>query len=108
MFINTAPYLILCIYRPPNSNTETFLYDIKAYLSQLSIQYYNVSHWIIEGDFNIDLFVKSKFADSFINILMCCNIFPTIFQSIHSSSGIFIHNVLISWPGMIDSHILSM
>ena len=69
--INNISYSILCIYRPPNSNTETFLRDVEAYLSQLSILYYNFSYWIIGGDFNIDLFAKFYYADSFINILMC-------------------------------------
>ena len=32
--INNVPYLILCIYRLPNSNTEIFLHDVEAYLSQ--------------------------------------------------------------------------
>ena len=96
--INNVPYLILCIYRPPSSNTETFLHDVEAHLSQLSIQNYNVSHWIIGGDFNIDLFAKSHFADSSINILMCYNMFSTTFQSIHSSSDTLIDNVFISWP----------
>ena len=69
------------------------------------MQYY-VSHWIIGSDFNINLFAKSNYADSFINILMCYNMFPTIFQSTHPSSSTLIDNVFISWPGMIDSHIL--
>ena len=105
VFINNVPYLILCIYRPPDSITETFLHDVEAYLSQSSIQYYNVSHWIIGGDFNIDLFAKSNYANSFINIVMYYNMFPTIFKSTHPSSGTFI-DVPISWPGMINSHIL--
>ena len=105
--LNNVPYLILCIYQPPNSNIETFLHDVEAYLSQLSIQYFIVSHWIIRGDFNIDLFAKSNYADSFINILMFYNMFPSIFQSIHPSSGTLIDNVFISRPGMIDSYILS-
>ena len=41
--INNAPYLILCIYWPCNGNTETFLHDVTANLSHLSIQYCNVS-----------------------------------------------------------------
>ena len=106
--INNVPYLILSVYRPPNNNTETFLHDVEAYLSQLSIQYYSVSHWIIGGDFNIDLFAKSNYADSFINILMFYNMFPTIFQSTHPSSGTLIDKMFISWPGMIDSHIRSV
>ena len=44
IYINDVPCLILCIYRPPHNNTETFLHDIEVYLSQLSIQYYNVSY----------------------------------------------------------------
>ena len=28
--INNVPYLILCINRPPNSNTKTFLPDVEA------------------------------------------------------------------------------
>ena len=104
---NNVSYLILCINRPPNSNTETFLHDVEANLSQLSIQYY-VSHWIIGSNFNIDLFAKSNYADSFINILMCYNMFPIIFQSTHPSSGTLIDNMFISWPGMINSRILSV
>ena len=34
--------------------------------------------------------------------------FPTIFQSIHPSSGTLIDNVFISWPVMKDSHVLSV
>ena len=34
---------------PPDSNTETFLRDFEAYLLQLSIQYFNGSHWMIGG-----------------------------------------------------------
>ena len=56
--MNNVPYLILCIYRPPNSNTNTFLRNVEAYVSQLPIQHYNVSHWIIGGDFNIVFFCK--------------------------------------------------
>ena len=52
--INNVPYSILCIYWPPNSNTETFLHDVEDYLSQLSIQYYNVSHLIIGGDLTLN------------------------------------------------------
>ena len=37
---------------------------------------------------------------------MCHNMFPTIFQSTHPSSGTLIDTVFILWPGMIDSHIL--
>ena len=71
----------------------TFLHDVETYLSQLSIQYYNVSHWIIGDDFNLDLFAKSNFADSFINILKCYSMFPTILQSTHLPSGTLIDNV---------------
>ena len=96
--MNNVPYLILCIYRPPNSNTNTFLRNVEAYVSQLPIQHYNVSHWIIEGDFNIVFFAKSNYADSFINILMCYNMFPIIFPSTHPSSSTIIDNVFISRP----------
>ena len=106
--INNVPYLISCIYRQPKTNTETCLHDVEAYLSQFSIQYCNFSHWIIWGDFNVDLFAKFNYTDSFINILMCYNMFPTIFQSTHPSLGTLIDNVFISWPGMIDSYILSV
>ena len=41
-------------------------------------------------------------------IFLCVITFPTIFQSTYPSSGTLIDNVFIPWPGMIDSHILSV
>ena len=48
--INNVPYLILCIYWPPNSNTKTFLHDDEAYLLPFTIvnsilKYFSLDNW---------------------------------------------------------------
>ena len=106
--INNAPYSTAHIYGPANRNAETLRHDVdaQAYFSPLSNQYYTATHWIIGGDFNVDLFSTSNYADSFINILMCgldySLMSPTIYQSTHPSSRILIDNELISRSVMIS------
>ena len=59
IFVQTKHSIIGNMYRPPNSNLDTFLSDTGLLLESLTTENDNLDI-IITGDFNID-FLKNKF-----------------------------------------------
>jgi hypothetical protein len=101
-------YCILCVYRPPSYDAHSFLSDFNALLDELSSAYPQCDRWIVGGDFNINLLAATSQSDAFITTLMCFSLFPTVFLPTRPTSQSLIDNIFLSWPGFIDSHVLTV
>ena len=80
---------ILCLYRSPTGNIETFLIKLDSVLSQLNIN----SVVILCGDFNIDILDKlNNNTQNLLNLLFCYNISVLVDQptriTCHSATAI--------------------
>lgn len=65
---------ILCLYRPPDSNVRLFLTELEVFLSL-----YSGKNFIITGDINIDISVRSDMALSYESLLTANGFFRKIY-----------------------------
>lgn len=72
-------FLIVCVYRSPNSNLEIFLNKLEYLLYKITIRPRNrFKSVFILGDFNVNLLEKNSKTESFINIFRSFKLHPTI------------------------------
>lgn len=70
LLLNNSFLIILCVYRSPNTDIETFFNKFSKLLSK-----YNEFDFIIAGDFNINLFDECRQTSDFQTILHEFNLF---------------------------------
>jgi len=94
--INELIFSLICIYRSPNDNLESFLTGIDLFLSQINKQHIN----IISGDININIMKNTNISNDYLNIMArngfipCINNFTRVTN--HSKTcidHIFINNI---------------
>ena len=67
----TNKFLILNIYRPPNTQIETFLRDLKEVLGKYNTQSKTM---LVAGDFNQNLSIETKYSKKIFDILSKFNL----------------------------------
>ena len=51
------PISLCCVYRPPNSDLEKFIFSLKNSIENIVLKYSDI---VLLGDFNVDTTVKGK------------------------------------------------
>lgn len=94
--------LCLCIYRPPQGNTNDFINAINNILSSAyNKKYYNI---FLFGDFNIDLMQRNNVVQEFINTMSTYSLFPLTTRPTRatSTSATLIDHI---WSTQIEQNI---
>ena len=112
--ISVKDIIIGVIYKPPNTNVETFLSHFIVVLEKLSKE--NRPSYLL-GDYNIDLLKYNHHSESFLNQLLTYGFFPKIDRPtrITNTSATLIDNIitdvhdknLISgiWTASVSDHL---
>jgi len=98
--------LLICIYRPPNTDINVFFYEFEELFVSITNAYPHIDKWIVGGDLNINLLNSAKHVDLFMDMLTSYSLFPTIFQPTRPDSNALLDNVFLSWPSLADSFVL--
>lgn len=90
---NGKNLIVGVIYRPPDSDFDTFKTKLDAHLNCINR---NDKNCFILGDFNVDISKEDKTKDDFINTLYSSSFFPTIntFIRVTESSRTIIDNII--------------
>lgn len=75
--IDNETYIIICIYRPPISNIDSFLSILSELVDSLS----STSNCVLMGDFNVDILVQSDHKHKLLNFLNEFNLVYLINQA---------------------------
>lgn len=93
--------IVLCIYRPPSGNIETFFALFEGILEDIShrFKHHNV---IISGDFNINLLLDNKISKQLIDLLLTFNFVHTVYEPtrVTKHSKTLIDNIFINFETM--------
>ena len=95
--LNKQKYIIIVIYRTPDSKPSIFFHHLETLLIEIRKKYKFI---IICGDFNIDTNVHSSIANSFLEIFSSFNIRQTIHDPTHftKTSCSLIDNIFTNIP----------
>lgn len=98
-WVPSAPFLIINIYSTPSCDTELFFHKLEELLS---IIVKKKAHFLICGDFNINLLDKNcKESSYFLNMLSCHNLEPVFKNTpsrISKDSKTLIDNCISNFP----------
>lgn len=85
-------YVIVCVYRPPNSNFSVFLSVMDTALKTISKKAKNV---IVCGDFNVNILEKSQETNMFLNLFKSCDLYNVFLEPtrVTSASATCIDNI---------------
>ena len=112
--VSAKDIIIGVVYKPPNTNVETFLTNFSAVLEKLSKE--NRPTYLL-GDKNIDLLKYNHHSESFLNQILCYGFFPKIDRStrVTNTSATLIDNILTNvhdknlfsgiWTATVSDHL---
>ena len=92
--LNKKKYIIFCLYRAPTADLEYFFDHLESILQSL----YNPKiHFILSGDFNINLLKSSQQKTQLVNFLKMHNVIGTVYfpTRITTTSATMIDNIFI-------------
>ena len=104
LFSPFGPKVALSVlYRSPSTSPYIFLYSLSSVLDDLSVPLY--SHFVMFGDFNINVCSPSSLLTRFCNLINChaLSFLSTDFTRVTSLSASTIDLMLSSSPAMVKS-----
>ena len=102
---DVLPLVCVCVYRPPSLSTEVFLEEFGMFIDVL-FSAYSQCRFIFAGDFTINLLNNELTSSTFLDLMLCHTLYPTILMPTRSTSGSLLDNIFISWPMVYSSFII--